>query len=119
MPEKNKNLSQFEKKLNIWITKYISRIPFVQKIFFMEHLYTMLHAGLSLVEALGVLSQEIESKKFKTVIGEIRNDVEKGQQLSESIAKHPKVFDPIYAKMISAGETAGKLEDALEQITAQ
>lgn len=102
-----------------WFTEHLTRIPFVQKMFFVEHLKTMVHAGLSLTESLDVLAREIENPKFRRVIGEIKLGVEKGNALSEVFAKHPKVFPAIYVKMIAAGETSGKLEGALQEISTQ
>lgn len=120
MPEKKeKQLSAFEQKLNDWFNKYLTRVPFVQKIFFIDHLKTMIKAGLSLVEALTVLSKEIENKKLKVVIADVKSEIEKGKQLSEMLALHPKVFPPIYVKMIESGEISGKLEETLEQVLVQ
>ena len=119
MPVKERKLSPLEQKLNDWVNKNLTRIPFIQKIFFVEHLHIMIHAGLSLVEALDVLSKEIENKKLGGIIAEIKADIEKGQPLSEALAKHPDAFPPIYTKMVSAGEVAGKLEESLKQIVNQ
>ena len=116
---KQKQLSPFEEKLNNFVRDHLTRIPLIQKIFFIEHLYTMIHAGLSLVESLDILSKEIENKKLKKIIGEIKIDIEKGQSLAEVLAKHPKAFPPIYVKMIEAGEIGGKLEESLKQVVNQ
>lgn len=105
--------------MNDWVNKHLIHIPFIQKTFFVEHLHTMIHAGLSIVEALDVLSKETENKKFKNIIAEIKADIEKGQPLSAALAKHPDAFPPIYTKMVEAGEIAGKLEDSLKQIANQ
>jgi len=102
-----------------WFTEHLTRIPFVQKMFFVEHLKTMVHAGLSLTESLDVLSREIENVKFRHIIGEIKDGIEKGNSLSEVFAKFPKVFPPIYVKMIAAGEASGRLEGALGEISTQ
>ncbi len=119
MTKKERQPSAIEQRLNNFVVTHLTRIPLVQKIFFVEHLHTMIHAGLSLVESLGVLSKEIENEKLKNIIGEIKTDVEKGQPLSEVLAKHPKAFPPIYVKMINAGEISGKLETSLKQIVKQ
>lgn len=119
MAKKPRQLSPLEIKLNALVTKYLTGIPFVQKMFFVEHLHTMIHAGLSIVESLDVLSKEIENQKLKIVIATIKSDVEKGQPLSEALAKHPKAFPPIYVRMIAAGEVAGKLEESLFQVSNQ
>lgn len=109
----------FTQKLNIWFNKHLTRVPFVQKILFIEHLHTMIHAGLSLVESLDVLSKEIENKKFRLIIADIKNGVEKGRQLSEVLGEHSDAFPPIYVKMIASGEISGKLEESLKQIIVQ
>lgn len=117
--KKEKELSAFEEKLNNFVAKYLTRIPFVQKIFFIDHLKTMIHAGLSITESLETLAKEIENRKLKAVIAQIKIGIEKGKQLSEVLAEHPKVFPPIYVKMIESGEISGKLEESLAQIVMQ
>jgi len=117
--KKDKQLSDFEEKLNYWVAKYLTRIPFVQKIFFIDHLKVMIHAGLSVTESLNTLSKEIENRKLKSIIAEIKIGVEKGRQLSEVLAEHPKAFPPIYVKMIESGELSGKLEETLGQVVMQ
>lgn len=96
-----------------------TRITFVDKIFFIDHLRTMIHASLSLVEALHILSREIQNKKFKSIVLKIKEEVEKGRQLSEVLNEYPKVFPSIYVKMIESGEVSGKLDETLEQIVIQ
>jgi len=114
-----KKLSPLEIKINAWVTDHLTSVPFVQKIFFIDHIRTMIHAGLSLTEALEVLSKELENKKLKKVIGQIKAGVEQGRQFSEVLAEHPKVFPPIYVKMIASGEVSGKLEESLDQVVIQ
>lgn len=117
--KKEKELSLFEQKLNRWVADHFSRVPVMQKILFVSHLKTMVKAGLSLIDALRILSEEIENKKLKKITAEIKAEVEKGKQFSEVLACYPKIFPPIYVSMIAAGETAGKMETALEQVTIQ
>lgn len=119
MPKKEKKLSPFEEKINNWTTDHLSRIPFVQKIFFVEHLRTMVHAGISLTESLSIMEKEMENKKLRKIIGEIKIEIEKGKQLSETLFLFPKLFPSVYVKMIAAGEVSGKLEESLMQIEIQ
>ena len=117
--KKTKKLSSFEIKLNNFVSTYLTKIPFIQKIFFIDHLRTMIKAGLSIVEALDVLEKEIENKRLAQIIGEIKKGIEAGQQFSDVLKKHPKVFPPIYVKMIHSGEISGRLEESLDQIVTQ
>lgn len=106
-------------KARRWLSETMPGVPFVEKYMFVHHLQIMTKAGLSIVSSLHVLSQEVENKRLKKVIGEIKSEVETGKQLSEVLAKYPKIFPGIYVSMIAAGEVAGKMEDALEQISNQ
>ncbi len=95
------------------------KISMVDRIFFLDHLKTMIHAGLSLIEALHVLAKEAQNKKFARIVKEITDHVEKGNQLSDSLKLYPKIFPDLQTKMIASGEIAGKLEDALDQVVVQ
>jgi type IV pilus assembly protein PilC len=119
MEEKIKKLSPLEQKLNDIFGFFFNRISFVDKMLFVFHLQIMTKAGLSIVAALKILSEEIENRKFKKIIGEIKSEVEKGRQLSEVLSQYPKVFPSIYVSMIEAGEAAGKMEESLEQVATQ
>ncbi len=94
-------------------------VPIVDRIFFLDHLRTMIHAGLSLIEGLHVLGKETQNKKFASIVHDITQYVEKGNQLSESLKLYPKIFPPLQTNMIASGEIAGKLEDALDQVVVQ
>jgi len=112
--------SAYKAKKTSQLLAFISnRVPFVARMFFIHHLQIMIKAGLSIVAALKILEQEIENKKLKTIAQDIRQEVEKGKQLSEALNKYPRVFPRVYVSMIEAGETAGKLEDALSQVSLQ
>ncbi len=106
-------------KINAWVSEYLTFVPFLQKMLFVHNLYIMVKAGLSIVAALKILSEQIENKKFKRIIAEIKIQVEKGRQLSEVLAEYPKIFPSIYVQMIAAGEAAGKMEESLLQIAEQ
>lgn len=116
---KEKQLSPLEEKFNAFFTDHLSWTPFVQKILFIHHLQIMAKSGLSIISALKILSEEIENKKLKKIIGKVKTEVETGKQLSEALSEFPDVFPPIYVSMIASGETAGKLEDALTQVHSQ
>jgi len=119
MPKTKRQLSPLEQKLNELFSNIFGRVPFVQKMLFVFHLQTMTKAGLSIVSALKVLSEELENPKMRALVADVKNDVEQGKQLSEALAKYPKIFPSIYVNMIAAGEVAGKMEEALAQIGNQ
>ncbi|GGG55481.1 type II secretion system F family protein [Paenibacillus radicis (ex Gao et al. 2016)] len=83
---------------------------------FCRQLATMYRAGVSLVEAIQILSEQTSSKPFAKLLSEIAEDMRGGAQLSDSTAKHPTVFSPIFIHMVHAGEVAGNLDVMLERL---
>ncbi|QCB98797.1 type II secretion system F family protein [Arthrobacter sp. PAMC25564] len=81
-----------------------------------RQLATMVGAGLSLLRALNIVAEQTESKPLARILTEVRDDVETGLSLSDSMQKHPVDFPPIMVNMVRAGEIGGFLDGALESI---
>ena len=79
---------------------------------------TMINAGLSLLRALTILTEQTENKKLASTLQDVRNGVESGNSLSNSLAKHTDVFPPLMVNMCRAGEVGGFLDGVLLQIAA-
>ncbi len=77
----------------------------------------MLNAGLPLVQCLEAIAQQSQNTTFKTTLEQIRADVEAGSSLSDSMARHPKVFDGLFTNMIAAGEAGGILDTILQRLS--
>jgi type IV pilus assembly protein PilC len=86
---------------------------------FSRQLATMITSGMSILRALYVLEWQTENKFLKETIVAVRKDVEAGLSLSDSLARHPKVFNPLFVAMTQAGEAGGVLEDALLRVADQ
>jgi type IV pilus assembly protein PilC len=86
---------------------------------FARQLSTMISSGMSILRSLYVLEEQTESKFLKETIVAVRKDVEAGLSLSDSMARHPKVFNPLFVAMTQAGEMGGVLEDALMRVANQ
>jgi type IV pilus assembly protein PilC len=85
-------------------------------VIFTRQFATMIDAGMPLVQCLDILGGQCENPTFKKVIKEVKNDVESGKTFAESLAKHPKVFDPLYTNLVSAGEIGGILDGILNRL---
>ena len=83
---------------------------------FSRQFATMINAGLSLLRALNILVDQTENKELARVLGELRSDIETGNSLSGSMAKHPEIFPPLMVNMTKAGEVGGFLDMVLMQI---
>ena len=77
---------------------------------------TMINAGLSMLRALTILSEQTENKELARILRLVGNDVETGGSLSSSMAKYPDVFPPLMVNMCRAGEVGGFLDAVLLQI---
>ncbi|HEV3033871.1 MAG TPA: type II secretion system F family protein [Solirubrobacteraceae bacterium] len=86
---------------------------------FARQLSTMISSGMSILRAMYVLEEQTESKYLKETIVAVRKDVEAGLALSDAMARHPKVFNPLFIAMTQAGETGGVLEDSLVRVADQ
>lgn len=83
---------------------------------FSRQLATMVAAGLTLIRALSILSEQTDSKPLANVIDTMRGDIERGLSFSQAISKHPKVFPGVYIAMVRSGETGGMLDMVLLQL---
>ncbi len=83
---------------------------------FARQFSTMINAGLSLTKCLAILGGQTENPYLRDIISQIGKDVEAGQSLSDSMARHPKVFPPIFINMVRAGETGGVLDEVLNRV---
>jgi type IV pilus assembly protein PilC len=86
---------------------------------FARQLATMISSGMSILRALYVLEEQTESKMLQETIVTVRKDVEAGLPLSDAMARHPKVFNPLFIAMTQAGEMGGVLESALLRVADQ
>lgn len=82
-----------------------------------HELSTLLAAGLPLDRSLSILSELSENPEMKAVVSDILQSVQRGKSLAESLAEHPKVFEPLYINMVKAGEIGGVLDQVLQRLT--
>ncbi len=85
-------------------------------VIFTRQLSTMINAGLPLVQGIEILEKQQSNSTFRKAIEEIRQDVEAGSTLADSMRKKPKVFDNLFTNMIEAGETGGILDTILGRL---
>jgi len=82
---------------------------------FTRQLATLIDVGMPLLRGLCILQEQTENRALREVIAELAAAIESGSSLSEALAQHPKVFNPLYANMVKAGELGGVLEVALRR----
>jgi len=99
---------------NVWERVTLSDLAIVSR-----QLATMVSSGMTILRALFVLEEQVENKRLKETLIAVRKDVEAGLPLSDALARHPKVFNPLFVAMTRAGEVGGSLEASLVRIADQ
>jgi type IV pilus assembly protein PilC len=84
---------------------------------FTQQLSVMIKAGINLRAALEGIAEQTTHTTFKKVIIGLKTDVESGKQFSEAIARHPKLFGPLYVNMVRASEMSGSFAKMLDRIS--
>jgi type IV pilus assembly protein PilC len=98
---------------------FLNRVKAAELAVFSRQLATMINSGMSILRSLYVLEEQTEGKFLKSTLVAVRKDVEAGLSLSDALARHPKVFNPLFVAMTQAGETGGVLEDSLMRVADQ
>lgn len=81
-----------------------------------RQLATLLSAGIPLVQALNGLIEQTTNTGLKTIIAQIKDDVNEGNSLTAALSEHPRLFSRIYINMVQAGEASGSLDVVLERL---
>jgi type IV pilus assembly protein PilC len=84
---------------------------------FTRQFSVMIDAGLPLVQCLEILGSQQDNRVFQKILFEVRQDIESGATLADSLRKHPKAFDDLYCNMVAAGETGGILDTILQRLS--
>lgn len=95
------------------------RITTKDKVVFTRQLATLIGAGLPLSQSLHTVKDQTQNKQLQSVVQDVSASVEGGRSLSDSFAKHPKVFNEVFLALISAGELSGTLDESLQRVANQ
>ena len=111
-----------ENRLNQFIRQNLELGNFIstrQKAIFTHQFGTLLKAGMRLSSALELLSKQTKNKYLASIIENINHDIEESMSLSDAIAKHKKLFSPVYVAIIHSAEMSGKLPETLLRLSTQ
>lgn len=104
------------------IFSYFNKTKNSDLVFFTRQLSLMISAGLTLMQSLQILKDQVQNPALGEITEGIIGDVQGGSSFSKAIAKYPELFSPIYISLIKSAETSGlfdkvllKLADNLEK----
>ncbi|MCO6548246.1 MAG: type II secretion system F family protein, partial [Gilliamella sp.] len=81
-----------------------------------KQLATMLKAGLSIIDTLQLLAQEQAKPHWQYLLLDIKQQIAKGEFLSQVLRQHSSVFSALYCEIIATGELTGQLDESFEQL---
>lgn len=99
-----------------WRSLFAPRITLEDKIFFTKQLAVLLKAGIPILDALELLTEQSE-RGLRTLVIALKDGVKEGQSLADGMMKYPKTFDTTYVQLVRAGEASGNLEQVLDRLT--
>ncbi|WP_369688307.1 type II secretion system F family protein [Desulfatitalea tepidiphila] len=86
-------------------------------IIFSRQFSTMIDAGLPIIQCMDILQSQQENPTFKKMLKEIKESVESGATLADSLKRYPKHFDNLFVNMVAAGEAGGILDIILKRLS--
>lgn len=95
------------------------KITALDRISLAENMAIMLKAGVSMPDAVDVISRDSENPYFKKILSDIRFGLENGKSLSDGLSSFPKDFNNVFVSLVKAGEASGKLSEVLSQLGVQ
>lgn len=98
---------------NIEFTLLEKKVKAKDLAIFCRQFYTMLDAGLTILNCLNILANEIQNKTLRDVLSKLEEDVKKGEFLSESMGKHKDIFPKILISMVESGEASGNIDEMM------
>lgn len=109
------------KGFGAWFEKLqsIGTVPMLDKILFGKNLASMLEAGLSMARGLSVIERQTKNKTFKVILEDIHASINRGDTLSQALARYPAVFSKLFIAMVRAGEESGQMAESLTVVSSQ
>ncbi len=92
----------------IWQEK---KVDPVELMLFSRQMHTLLKAGVPIMRALAGLQESASSPAFGAMLHDLRENLDRGQELSASMRDHPRIFSPFYVSMVQVGEMTGMLDE--------
>lgn len=115
IPISVKEQSFLSKDINIGSKKVKARDLSV----FCRQFHSILGAGVTILNALQMLSEQTENKILREAVKQVQIDVEKGESLTGAMSKHKETFPPLMIHMVEAGEASGSLEVSFDRMAIQ
>jgi MSHA biogenesis protein MshG len=93
-----------------------TRITLTDLSLFSRQMYTLLKAGVPIMQALRGLRDSTQNPALAKVIISVGESLDTGLDLTSALRRHSQVFSPLYVNMVQVGETTGSLQEVFLQL---
>lgn len=90
-----------------------------EKIMMTRNMGVMFSTGLSLTKIFEILSVQTKNKQLQAALIDIKEKINKGENLSEAMSRYPKIFSELFVNMVRVGEEAGNLDEIFQILSLQ
>ena len=110
-----------ERKDPEWFTRLMGEgtVSQVDLLLFTRQMGNMVRAGMPMMESIEGIQKSTGSKALAKILQAVREDLDKGTELSTAFSRHPKVFNEYYVSMVRVGEGSGRLEESFQSLFKQ
>ena len=108
-----------EEKEQVKLERFMDRFRSVRMrelAVFSRQFATLIGSGMPMLRSLYTLEDQTDDERLGEAIRKVRQDVEAGSSLADSMERQPDIFDQLFRSMVRSGETSGRLEEALDRI---
>jgi type IV pilus assembly protein PilC len=93
-----------------------TKIPLKVKINFFQQMATCYKLQIHLAKAFDIMQDACANKTFKAILHDVKGEIESGGKINASLARYPRIFDPVTLALVAVGEEAGVMEKVCRQI---
>lgn len=93
------------------------RVDLTDQIFFCRQMYTLLKAGVPIMQTLRGLRETTKNPALAKIIASLAEGLDAGLGLSVAIKRHEATFSSLFVSMVQVGETTGSLPEAFLQLS--
>lgn len=111
------NPVKVKKRAKPWNIQFGSGVSTKELVTFTRLFSTMVDAGLPLVQCLDILASQQKNKIFANCLRDVKASVEQGATFSDSLRRHPKIFDELFVNLVQAGEVGGILDAIMARLS--
>jgi type IV pilus assembly protein PilC len=102
-----------------WLEKNLPSLFSVKRmelIIFSRQMATFIKAGIPVTDGIATVQEQTPSRYFRRTLGRVALDLQEGEPMSTAMARHPRVFPPLYVDMVRAGEVSGEMDTIMSQV---